>query len=289
MFVLGKYGKLFGVTLLSTLIIVGCGGGDGGSESAGSSATSSGAVVENPVDPSTAGNISGSVAFEGSAPAMDAIDMSAEPVCADKHANTPMAQSVVVNDNGTLGNVFVYVKEGSAIEGMQFPTPAAVLLDQDGCIYTPHVMGVMVDQEITIRNSDGLLHNINATPTEQRGFNTSQPVSMDTSQDFGTPEVMIPLRCDVHSWMTAYIGVVSHPFHSVSDGSGSFSLSTLPEGEYILEAWHEQYGTQTQTVTVTAGGTADVTFTFSADMANAVVPMGAPIDPHDHSVLADHQ
>ena len=115
MFVLGKYGKLFGVTLLSTLIIVGCGGGDDGSESAGSSATSSGAVVENPVDPSTAGNISGSVAFEGSAPAMDAIDMSAEPVCADKHANTPMAQSVVVNDNGTLGNVFVYVKEGSAI------------------------------------------------------------------------------------------------------------------------------------------------------------------------------
>ena len=88
--------------------------------------------MENPVDPSTAGNISGSVAFAGNAPAMDAIDMSAEPVCADKHASSPMTQTVVVNDNGTLGNVFVYVKEGSAIEGMQFPIPSATLLNQDG-------------------------------------------------------------------------------------------------------------------------------------------------------------
>ena len=286
MFVLGKNEKLLSVALVVTLILVGCGGGDS-ADTASSSAEV--AVVENPVDPSTAGNISGSVAFAGNAPAMDAIDMSAEPVCADKHASSPMTQTVVVNDNGTLGNVFVYVKEGSAIEGMQFPIPSATLLNQDGCVYTPHVVGVMVDQEITIRNSDGLLHNINATPTEQRGFNTSQPVNMDTSQDFGTPEVMVPLRCDVHSWMTAYVGVVSHPYHSVSDGSGAFSLSTLPEGEYVVEAWHEEYGTQTQAVTVTAGGTTDITFTFSADMANAVVPMGTPIDPHKHAVATDQQ
>ena len=161
------------------------------------------------------------------------------------------------------------------------PTPGAVLLDQNGCVYLPHVVGVMAGQDITIKNSDGLLHNINASPTEQRGFNTSQPVAMETTRSFGTVEVMVPLRCDVHGWMNAYVGVVDHPYHSVSNGSGAFDLSTLPPGDYVIEAWHERYGTQTQNVTVTTGETAEVTFTFRASMAqNAVVPLGTPIDFH---------
>ena len=259
---------------LVLLVMAGCGGGDGGGGAGGG-----GAAIENPVDAATAGNIAGSIVFEGDAPSMDAIDMTSESVCAAKHASTPMVQEVVVNGNGTLANVFVYVKEG--LESLQFPTPGPVLLDQDGCTYAPHVLGVMAGQDITIRNSDGLLHNINASPSEQRGFNTSQPVSMETTRSFGTPEVMVPLRCDVHGWMNAYIGVLPHPYHSVSDGSGAFDLSTLPPGEYVIEAWHERYGTQTQTVTVTTGETAEVTFTFSASMAhNAVVPLGAPIDLH---------
>jgi hypothetical protein len=262
---------------LMLLVMAGCGGGDGGG--GGASGGGGGAAVENPVDAATAGNIAGSIVFEGAAPSMDAIDMSSESVCADKHASTPMVPDVVVNSNGTLANVFVYVKEG--LESLQFPTPGAVLLDQNGCVYMPHVLGVMAGQDITIRNSDGLLHNINASPTEQRGFNTSQPVAMETTRSFGTAEVMVPLRCDVHGWMNAYIGVLDHPYHSVSNGSGAFDLSTLPPGEYVIEAWHERYGTQTQTVTVTTGGTAEVTFTFSASMAqNAVVPLGAPIDLH---------
>ena len=121
----------------------------------------------------------------------------------------------------------------------------------------------MVGQDITIRNSDGLLHNINASPDIHRGFNSSQPVNMETVRSFRTAEVMVPLRCDVHGWMNAYIGVLDHPYHSVSDGSGAFDLSTLPPGDYVIEAWHERYGTQTQTVTVTTGETAEVTFTFS--------------------------
>ena len=261
---------------LVVLVIAGCGGGDGGGASGGAGG---GAAVENPVDAATAGNIAGSIVFEGDAPSMDAIDMASESVCADKHASSPMIQEVVVNSNGTLANVFVYVKEG--LESLQFPTPGAALLDQNGCVYLPHVLGVMVGQDITIKNSDGLLHNINASPTEQRGFNTSQPVSMETTRSFGTAEVMVPLRCDVHGWMNAYVGVLAHPYHSVSNGSGAFDLSTLPPGEYVIEAWHERYGTQTQTVTVTTGATAEVTFTFSPSMArNAVVPLGAPIDPH---------
>ena len=263
---------------LMLLVMSGCGGGDGGGASGGGGA-GGGAAVENPVDAATAGNIAGSIVFEGDAPSMDVIDMAGEAVCAAKHSSTPMTEGVVVNGNGTLANVFVYVKEG--LETLQFPTPAAALLDQDGCVYIPHVLGVMVDQDITIRNSDGLLHNINASPNEQRGFNTSQPVNMESTRSFGTAEVMVPLRCDVHGWMGAYVGVLHHPFHSVSNNSGAFNLSTLPPGEYVIEAWHERYGTQTQTATVTTGQTTEVTFTFSASMAqNAVVPLGAPVDLH---------
>ena len=243
---------------LMLLVMAGCGGGDGGS---GGGGAEGGMAMENPVDAATAGNIAGSIVFEGSAPSMDAIDMSEESVCAAKHSSTPMVQEVVVNGNGTLANVFVYVKEG--LESLQFPTPGAVLLDQNGCVYLPHVLGVMVGQDITIRNSDGLLHNINASPDINRGFNSSQPVSMETTRSFGAAEVMVPLRCDVHGWMNAYVGVLDHPYHSVSNSSGAFNLSTLPPGDYVIEAWHERYGTQTQNVTVTTGETAEVTFTFS--------------------------
>jgi plastocyanin len=259
---------------LMLLVMAGCGGGDGGGGEAGGDM-----AMDNPVDAATAGNIAGSVVFEGMAPSMDMIDMSEESTCAAKHSSTPMVQEVVVNSNGTLGNVFVYVKEG--LESLMFPTPGPVLLDQNGCVYLPHVLGVMTGQDITIRNSDGLLHNINASPDINRGFNSSQPVNMETTRSFGAAEVMVPLRCDVHGWMNAYVGVLDHPYHSVSNSSGAFSLSTLPPGDYVIEAWHERYGTQTQNVTVTTGETAEVTFTFSPSMArNAVVPLGAPIDVH---------
>ena len=265
------------VLTLMLLVMVGCGGGDGGG---GGGDAGTGMATESPVDAATAGNIAGSVVFEGDAPSMDDIDMSSEATCAAKHSSTPMVQEVVVNDNGTLANVFVYVKEG--LESLQFPTPGPVLLDQDGCTYLPHILGVMVGQDITIRNSDGLLHNINASPDINRGFNSSQPVNMETTRSFGAAEVMVPLRCDVHGWMNAYVGVLDHPYHSVSNSNGAFSLSTLPPGDYVIEAWHERYGTQTQNVTVTTGETAEVTFTFSPSMArNALVPLDAPIDLHE--------
>ena len=272
------------VPALVAIALAGCGGDGGGGTSGGG-----GAAVENPVDAATAGSVTGSIAFEGTAPSMDVIDMADEEVCADKHASTPMTEEMVMNENGTLANVFVYVKEG--LESLQFPTPnESVLLDQDGCMYRPHVLGVMAGQDITIRNSDGLLHNINASPTEQRGFNTSQPTNMESTRSFGTVEVMVPLRCDVHGWMTAYIGVLDHPYHSVTGSDGSFDLSTLPPGDYVVEAWHERYGTQTQNVTVATGETTEVTFTFSASMAQgALVPLGPAVDLHGHGEVGDRQ
>ena len=272
-------------SLLVIFLAVGCGGDGGDTDGSGKDSSSGAASVENPVDASTAGNISGTVAFEGDAPTMDLIDMADEQVCAEKHSSTPTSQNVLVNDNGTLANVFVYVKSG--LEDLSFPTPGPALLDQDGCTYSPHVLGVMTNQDINIRNSDGILHNINASPVDQRGFNTSQPVNMETTRSFGVAEVMIPVRCDVHGWMAAYVGVLNHPYHSVSGSGGSFDLATLPPGDYVVEAWHERYGAQTQNVTVVTGETAEITFTFSASMAGAVIPLGEAIDFHEHATDTD--
>lgn len=265
---------------LVALLAVGCGGegGDGMEEGEGEQA-----AVEFPVAAADQGSISGTVTFEGEAPAPEPIDMEAEPECREMYESPPMTQEVVVNEDGTLSNVFIHVVEGPHSE-LEFPTPSeAVTLDQEGCRYIPHVLGVQTNQTLEILNSDGLLHNINAQPTNNRGFNISQPVEMSSSRTFAAPEVMIPLRCDVHGWMSAYLGVMDHPYFSVSDGSGSFTIDRLPAGDYVVEAWHERYGTMTTEVTVAAGETAEAAFTFSESMAeNAVVPLGEPLDLHDH-------
>jgi plastocyanin len=279
------------MTLATALLLAaGCGGGGDAGSSGGDDAGGAGTAAS-PVDAATAGNVAGMVTFTGVAPEMSSIDMSDESVCAAKHSTTPMAETVLVGDGGGLANVFVYVKEG--LEGMAFPTPAAAVLDQDGCVYSPHVIGVQVGQTLTLRNSDGLLHNIKASPSVNRPFNTSQPVEMDTDRSFPSAEVMVPLQCDVHGWMTAYVGVLDHPYHSVSGGDGAFSLETLPPGDYVIEAWHEQYGAVTQNVTVVTGETADVTFEFDTSMASNLVPLAAPlILSHDQGhkpVKADNQ
>lgn len=263
---------------LALLLAAGCGGGEGGGgESGGASAGGGqGAAMENPVDPATAGSVTGTVTFTGTPAAAEPIDMSAEPVCADKHSTPPMIQTAIVGPNGGLANVFVYVKSG--LGDLRFPVPSeTVVLDQNGCEYHPHVMGVMAGQQITVRNSDAVLHNIKATPEENRGFNRSQPqAGMEFETTFSTPEIMVPVQCDVHGWMHAYVGVTSNPYHAVTDESGSFSLQGLPPGDYEIEAWHELYGTATQMVTVPASGQVEATFSFNQDMAGRYVPLGAP-------------
>lgn len=255
-------------------------GGDAGDGDAGAAEESAPADAIT-VDPATAGTIVGTISFDGQAPAGEAIDMAAEPTCAEKHEGTPMQMPAVVGENGGLANVFVRVASGLP-EGTWATPSAAAELDQDGCIYHPHVLGVQTGQTLTIRNSDGLLHNINARPENQRGFNISQPTNMTTDRSFSRPEVMIPVQCDVHGWMEAYIGVVEHPYFAVSGDDGSFTIPNLPPGDYTVEAWHEEYGVQSMSVTVAASGEAMADFTYSASMAGADVPLGEPIDLHDH-------
>lgn len=263
-------------------ILAGCGGGDDGDAPAEG-------PQEMPFDVSTAGHVQGMVMFEGTPPDPQPLDMSSEAACQatwEERGETPVRDQVKVAA-GHVADVFVHVKEG--LGDMRFPTPReAVIIDQVGCRYTPHVAGVMAGQTLTFRNSDGLLHNVNATPQVNRPFNVSQPVNMDTNRTFAQAEVAVPLRCDVHGWMRAYVGVTSHPYHAVSNDGGTFSLRDLPPGEYVIEAWHSDLGAQEQTVTVTTGETAQVSFTFTADMlADAVVPMGDAIDPHYHNPLVE--
>ncbi|MDT8341193.1 MAG: hypothetical protein RQ751_06745 [Longimicrobiales bacterium] len=263
--------------LATAFLAAGCGGGD----DAGDAGAAGGGdqPAESSVDPATAGSLAGTVSFTGTPPAPRPIDMDEEPVCAEKYTEPPTTQTVLVGDGGGLGNVFVYIREG--LTGHTFPTPEPAVIDQDGCRYRPHVMGLQVGQTMRIRNSDGLLHNINSSPTENRPFNVSQPVEMDTDREFRVPEVMIPLRCDVHGWMSAYVGVLDHPYHSVTDTDGSFALETLPPGDYVVEAWHEVYGVLSQEVTVATGETLEISFEFSQEMAGNPVPMADPwIVPH---------
>ena len=242
-----KFGELRNTALLvSMFVIAGCGGGDGGGGGASAGAADA-APAESPVDAATAGNVAGMVTFSGTAPMMAEINMNSEAVCAAKHSTTPTEESFVGGENGGLANVFVYVKQG--LESLTFPAPAsAVVLNQDGCTYRPHVLGVQVGQDITIRNSDGLMHNINASPTENRPFNVSQPVNMETNRSFSTAEVMVPGRCDVHGWMQAFIRVVEEPYYAMSDEAGRFRIDGAPAGDYTLELWHERLGTRETTV-----------------------------------------
>ena len=273
-------------TWLIVLAPLACGGDEAGDGEAASEAPA--AEAGPAVQVANAATVRGQVQFQGTAPAGEPIDMSEEPTCAEKHTGGPVAETVVANQNGTLRNVFVYVKEG--LPAQPHPAPAATVeIDQQGCVYRPHVLGVQTGQKLLIKNSDGLLHNINAKPSANRGFNISQPRNMESTRTFTTKEVMIPVECDVHGWMKAYIGVLDHPYFAVTGEDGSFSIGNLPPGTYVLEAWHEKYGTQTMSVTVGPDESKDANFTYNASMASgAVVPLGRPIDLHDHSGSAHH-
>lgn len=206
--------------------------------------------------------IRGTVKFSGTAPKPDAIKMNADPQCQLQHQEPATSQQIVVNPNGTLKYVFVYVKEGLGEPAVAAPNES-LKLDQHGCMYEPHVFGIQVNQPLEIVNSDATLHNVNCKPTKSKPFNLAQPVKgMKTSKSFSAPEIMVKCVCNVHPWMAAYIGVVGHPFFATTGDEGSFALSGLPAGQYTVEAWHETFGTQTQTVTVAAGETASVDFEF---------------------------
>lgn len=209
-----------------------------------------------------AATLSGKVAFEGTAPVAEKMAMDADPTCQMLHPDGAVADDVIVNPNGTLKNVFVYVKEG--VTGT-YPAPAeAVQFDQKGCQYNPKVFGIRVNQPIEIINSDNTLHNVHALPQKSKEFNLGMPIQgMKLKKAFTSPEVMVKIKCEVHPWMSAYAGVLEHPFYGVTNEEGAFEIKDLPPGDYVVETWHEKYGTQTQNVTVAAADEAkDLAFSY---------------------------
>jgi hypothetical protein len=217
-----------------------------------------------------ASDVAGKINFKGTPPKAKKLKMTADAACVKANPGDVYEESVVTNDNGTLKNVFVYVKKGA--EGKKFTAPTApAVIDQHGCKYVPHVQGVMVGQSIEIRNSDPTLHNIHAMPKNSAQFNLGMPMKdMKMTRKFDKAEVMVKVKCDVHPWMSSYVGVLEHPYFGVSDDKGAVTLKDLPAGTYTVAAWHEKLGEQEQTVTVADGKPANVEFTFtSAEKADA--------------------
>ena len=212
----------------------------------------------------TAGEITGTVKWEGPAPTMKPLKMDADPVCMEHHKDEPArVETLVLGPGQEMANVLVRVVSGLPDQKWDAPKEAAVL-DQNGCMYVPHVLGVMVDQDVKILNSDGILHNVNVQAKVNRGFNLGMPKGTNEAvKQFSREEHPITLKCNVHPWMKAYISVFSHPFFAVTGEDGSFAIKNLPDGTYEIEAWHERLGTQTAKVTVSGGGAQTADFTFS--------------------------
>ena len=215
------------------------------------------------VDQSTAGNIKGRVTYEGPTGDTRPITLNSDPACARENPNGLTFETVVAS-NGGLENVFVYVKDGLGNYYFDTPTTPATL-DQKGCRYTPHVLGVSTGQPLEIINSDPTMHNVHAMGNANREFNFAMAVpGLKTTRTFTAPEVMVHFKCDVHSWMNAYVGVVAHPYFAVTATGGQFELKSVPAGTYTVEAWHEKLGTQTQSVTLAEKESKEIGFTFKA-------------------------
>jgi hypothetical protein len=250
--------------------LIACGGGEEDDalleEEAAPAPSTAAAPAAPPAAPAAApasggATVTGKIAFSGTAPAKETIKMDADAFCKAAHSSPVYTQEVEVNSNGTLKDVFVYVKEG--VTG-SYPAPTTpVVLDQHGCQYTPHIFGIQAGQPLKILNSDGTLHNIHALPKINAEFNIGQPFKgMETIKKFDKPEVPLRFKCDVHKWMGAYAGVLTHPFFAVSGDQGTFEIKNLPPGTYVIEAWQEKYGPQTQTVTISGSESKTVDFSF---------------------------
>jgi hypothetical protein len=233
------------VTLLALATIpAACGGGSTTDQAAPPSTTAAAPAA------SGDGTISGKVSFTGTAPAPEKVKVAADPKCQGMHPQGLEKQTVAVKDGG-LAHVFVWVK--NAPGGGAAPTDP-VELDQQGCEYHPHVIGVRTGQPIKIKNSDDTLHNIHPRPTVNAEFNIGQPrKGMESTKTFDKQEIMIPVGCDVHPWMRSYISVVDHPYFAVTKDDGTYEIKGLPAGDYEVEAYHEKLKTQTQKVTVKDG------------------------------------
>ncbi len=209
-------------------------------------------------------NVVGTITLKGTPGKLRVIDMSADPVCQD--LNRKPKPDWIISNQGRLANAFVYVK-GEALNTYRFEVPdSEVVLNQNACYFEPHVFGLRVGQSLRITNGDPTQHNVHPTPKLNPEWNQTQAAnSPPMVKTFRRAEVMIPIKCNQHPWMKAYVGVMSHPYFAVSDRLGNFEIRGLPPGTYKLVVWHEIFGEQEIDVTVAPGESRNADFTFDAE------------------------
>jgi plastocyanin len=250
---------LSALALCTLLALAGCSKKDNTEQSNNMAEQPAAQPAATPIDPATVATIDGTVKFDGTAPKPSKIDMSQDPGC--KGMN--QAENLVVN-NGDLANVFVYVKDGLGNRTFDVPKDP-VELDQKGCQYHPHVLGVMAGQTVDIKNDDPTTHNIHPTPKDNREWNESQPPSSPAlEKNFAREEIMLPVKCNQHPWMKMYINVVKNPFFAVTDKDGKYELKGLPPGDYTIAFVQEKLGEQDQKITVAPKETKVVDQSFKA-------------------------
>jgi plastocyanin len=202
------------------------------------------------------GSIAGQVTFQGTAPARAGISMASAPDCKRKFLD----ESVIVGADGGLADVHVRIQNGTA--GSHTPASTPIAIDQKDCMYRPRVAGAMAGQEFLITNSDPTLHNVHAYRDKATLFNRSQPAKTAGIKPKKLPKAgeLFTLKCDVHSWMTAFVPITDHPFFDVTGEDGVFEIAGVPaKRSFTLEAWHPKYGLKSQTV---QAGDRKVSFQF---------------------------
>lgn len=216
------------------------------------------------VDPTTAGTLRGSVRYAGPRPKRQAIRIDEDATCERLNPKGMIDESIAVRANGALSNVLVYVKSGLGEKKFAPPsTEETVTIDQKSCRFSPRVLGVRVGQTIRVTNSDPLTHNIHPQPKTNRDWNQSQPEGAPAlERKFVYPEMHIRVKCNVHSWMRAYVSAMEHPYFAVVGEDGKFEIPNLPPGDYVIEAWHEKLGVQEHKLHLEPTQTTEVTFTF---------------------------
>jgi hypothetical protein len=261
--------KCLAIVSLGIAPLIGCGGGDSGPASGGDSAPAASSAA---AAATGTASIAGKVTFGGPAPEVETVRMTADPKCKELHPDGLQRAAFDVAEGGGVGGVVVYVKGVSG----SYPAPAqAATLDQQGCTYHPRTLALQTSQDLTIKNSDETLHNIHPRPTKNPEFNVGQPrQGMETTKSFAEAELMIPVGCDVHPWMRAYISVFTHPFFAVTAEDGSFSIANLPAGEYEVEAVHPQLETVTGTLTVADGEAGSLDLAYGGAVEGEAAPEG---------------
>lgn len=253
--------KSLPVLSLAALLGVACGAAP---PAAAADAQSASARPVRRVDTATAGSVAGKVTLTGVAPTVEIMRVAVDQTCIAAMGTEAKSDAMLVGMDGAIQNAFVYITDTLSDYTFDVPT-APVVLDQVGCRYAPRIFGVRVGQPVEMVNSDATLHNVHAMPMVNQEFNRGMPQQHSRmTQVFTAPEQMVRFKCDLHAWMNAYGGVMSHPFFAVTGADGTFSLTGIPPGKYELAVWHEKLGSSTQQIEIGNSQAVSLNFTLDA-------------------------